>query len=66
MLVKVVARSGRELVPGGLDVKARACGAAQASRRSPRAEAAGVVRAGQQRGRPHRRLPRGQQAEEGA
>jgi hypothetical protein len=27
MLVKVVARSGRELVPGGLDVKARAHGA---------------------------------------
>ena len=36
VLLKVVARSGRELVPGGLDVKARARGSGAAPLRSPR------------------------------
>lgn len=47
MLVKVVARSGRELVAGGLDVKV--CAASPATALALTAEAPGFLRTGDER-----------------
>jgi hypothetical protein len=69
VVLKVVSRSGKELVAGGLDVKASAAARrrpAPARRRSA-AEARRPPRAaGQHGGRPEEGLPRGQQAAQGA
>jgi hypothetical protein len=76
MLLKVVSRSGKELVPGGLETNVRSCAAlallralrnalATSRPRAPLTRVALCTRAGQLRGRPEEGVPRRVQSEEG-